>query len=729
MIGFYTFIAIYLFGGLTFLPLLLYGALYLVSAKGDEEPEPRSPVDKNAYPDEPYSDVDKEQGKKGLIRLSNFPDGQPNGRWNTNASTPASKRPKDWVYGVLKHGTLFVYESEQLVVFKMIIPIHDYTISIYPEGRREHELFGRSTAIRLTPKQDRQRRMLEADTELLGSHCSLGHDIYLTCPRAIDKEDWYFALIAASKFMADTPEVGHVETMDGTHFDIEAIKTIIRMIHQDQDQREVKWFNAVIGRLFLGVYKTEKVDRFLKNKIAKKVQKVKRPVFLDEITVHRVHVGQTIPYFSRFKLISLDMDGHLIAEAQMDYAGGLCVEIGTGFILPGYSSRLKPIRLLLSVTLKRFSGKFQFKIKPPPTNRVWFGFYGMPQMDWDIKPIVSDKHIKLNVVINAIENKIKEVIGEALVLPNMDDFVFFFTEEGSGGIFGKPVPRPVDLSNLPQKEDIEAGSTASSSSSSSSGSLPEIDQHDQHMTSKSAPDLLKPAASTQSSTVTAAGNSTDAVSVHSVDSVDSAATAFSSSSSMRWAIRRKKKVSSEPDVASEESSIRRRSFLSKISPLHETAASNAAIGSERRSSLSHKEYTPSPAREENPRIAKFPPPPPPPFHPSKPAPQDLLEQRETDLDQKRINAPEPEAAGAPEVPVSVIHKPPLPPRRPHAALSASTPVNDEYLPPAPPPALPRRRSTSLGQKPSLPPRSPRLSDVSPSPQPRIASPQSASSSL
>ncbi|KAI9488890.1 putative integral membrane protein conserved region-domain-containing protein, partial [Zychaea mexicana] len=319
---------------------------------------------------------------------------------------------KDLCYGVLKHGTLFVYESDKMLECKMIIPVHDFSVSIYPEDKRDPELFNKSTAIRLH------------------------QDFYLYCGRAIDKEDWYFALISASNFMADSP------TLNSKQFDMDAMQNLIRNIHHDPSSRQMQWMNAILGRVFLGMYKTDKVHKFFEQKITKKVSKMKRPMFIDAIAVHRVQVGHAIPYLNNPKLLSLSLDGSLTAEAQVDYEGGLCVEIETGFLW-SYSSRMKPIRvnLILSVTLKKLSGRFMFKIKAPPTNRYWIGFYEPPVMDLVIKPIVSDKQIKLQVVTNAIESKIREVIAETMVLPNMDDFVFC-DSDGKGGMFDDGVLSP-----------------------------------------------------------------------------------------------------------------------------------------------------------------------------------------------------------------------------------------------------------------------------------------------
>jgi hypothetical protein len=61
----------------------------------------------------------------------------------------------------------------------------------------------------------------------------------------------------------------------------------------------------------------------------------------------------------------------------------------------------------------------------------------MPKMEMTIEPIVSSRQITYTVILRQIENRIKEVVAETLVLPFWDDSPFFSTEHKKwrGGIF------------------------------------------------------------------------------------------------------------------------------------------------------------------------------------------------------------------------------------------------------------------------------------------------------
>ncbi|GAA5803078.1 hypothetical protein HPULCUR_008553 [Helicostylum pulchrum] len=359
-----------------------------------------------------------------------------------------SKRQKEHVYAELKCGALFIYETDQLNEdCKIIIPIHNYNVSIYPENHQDHDIFGRSIALKLTPKKEIEDITTNSNMEILlkggdvsSPYLTSNNELFISCARPVDKEDWYFGLLAATNMMSESPS--HVEMMDITHFDLSAMQTLISTVQQDAEYREVQWLNAILGRLFLGLYKTEEMRDYFQEKISKKTQKIKRPSFLGEISVQSVDIGNSIPFVTQPKLLSLTPEGDLMAEATVHYAGGLQVVIQTDFNW-NYSSLMKPIRvpLVLSVTLKKLSGKLLLKVKPPPTNRYWVAFYEMPVMDWEVTPIVSDKQIRLSMVTNAIQSKIREFILENVVLPNMDDFPFC-PSGGKGGIFGERVPKP-----------------------------------------------------------------------------------------------------------------------------------------------------------------------------------------------------------------------------------------------------------------------------------------------
>ncbi|KAG2195204.1 hypothetical protein INT47_006735 [Mucor saturninus] len=451
MVSFAGFLLIYISGGLTFLPLVLLFA-FIYNKGGIQTLLPRPTSKPVAHV---YKDPDTVIVKKGWVRITNqyqpkMPDLPPNNHGNNNGIISGlqsyvgkEQQRKGLVYAILKHGSLFCYESEKQQEVIMVIPIQDFSVSLYPplkEDTPEGLIYSRTVVVRLVPKS-----ISPHDTDSI-SVCTLPEEditvnpnriLYLTCARNIDKEDWYLGLVEAQHVLTDPEEKANYVMMDSTHFDPNTMEELIRQVQSSPSHRETAWINAVFGRLFLGMYKTDRLKNFVENKIRKKIDKTKRPTFLDEITVRKVDIGGTVPFITDPKLLSLSPQGEVIVEAKVDYHGGLTIEIETDFNW-SYSSLMKPIRmhLVLSVKLKKLAGRMMFKLKAPPTNRYWLAFFEMPEMEWEITPIVADKQIKLSIVTNAIESRIREVMAETFVLPNMDDTPFC-PSGGKGGIFGE----------------------------------------------------------------------------------------------------------------------------------------------------------------------------------------------------------------------------------------------------------------------------------------------------
>ncbi|KAG0184120.1 hypothetical protein DFQ28_011750 [Apophysomyces sp. BC1034] len=576
---------------------------------------------------------------------------------NSNGSSQ-SKRPSDLFYAVLKHGTLFLYESEQKEKIQEVIPIHDYLISMYPERKNDAGIFGRSSAVMLEPKgyapvnatddgpdgkknvedeeneQDAKRGGEEeyevkpmapsasapdlSKGQQLEMALTLDRPLYLFCARSVEKEDWYLALTEASKLMANSED--YVEMVDSTMFDQQAMDELLNKVYNTEEQREMQWLNAIFGRVFLGMYKTETVRQIVEHKLAKKAKKVKRPAFLEEIHVQHVDVGHAVPCITKPRLVSLSPEGHLIVEANMEYAGNLSVVIETNLNW-SFTMRRKPIRvnLVLSVKLKSISGKLMLKIKPPPSNRYWIGFYEMPKMELEITPVVSDKQIKLSMVTNAIEAKIREFMLENIVLPNMDD-IPFCNSGGKGGIFGERVPKKAGTT-WKMEEDTES---LAMEDQRTDGLKPSVHRAESDSTglnhqvktsiadakkAKSSPDLqptteTETATATTTATATAIAVADDQASIRSIESHQSAETTASqsSSSTLRWSAqllhKRRKTITSgtasetesitddnesADNVSLSARSIGTKGFFSKIqrrkSDLNDDARSNKSSGS------------------------------------------------------------------------------------------------------------------------------------------------------
>ncbi|CAO3630219.1 unnamed protein product [Mucor fragilis] len=351
---------------------------------------------------------------------------------NTNGNSNGSFH----YFAVLKFNTLYLYDSELQLDCKSIINVSNHHVQIYPHGLKDHELYSKSSRIKLKKKKNKSSVYLENQQQ----------EYYLHCNRCVDKEDWYIALLRASKLELTSSQHGEPPIKDlqrslanSAHFDQDAMNHLISTIHSDPSHFELQWFNALLGRIFLGIYKTDSTKSFFYNKILKKIDKLnaRRPPFLEEISLRSVDRGHAAPQITQPRFIHLSPQGEYTGDVQLFYDGHFRVELET-VLKWKYSDRLPPIRidLVLAITLKSIEGKMMIKIKEPPTNRAWMGFYKKPKMEWIVEPVVWEKRIGYSVVSKAIQTKIEEIFTETMVLPNMDDVVFFQTEGGLGGIFG-----------------------------------------------------------------------------------------------------------------------------------------------------------------------------------------------------------------------------------------------------------------------------------------------------
>jgi len=84
----------------------------------------------------------------------------------------------------------------------------------------------------------------------------------------------------------------------------------------------------------------------------------------------------------------------------------------------------KPLRFpsTLSVKINRVVGKMHFHFSPPPSSRIWYGFYEEPEVRIDVDTEIGVKGVKnFPKIASIIIYKIKKEIIELMVLPQMDD--------------------------------------------------------------------------------------------------------------------------------------------------------------------------------------------------------------------------------------------------------------------------------------------------------------------
>ncbi len=301
-------------------------------------------------------------------------------------------------------------DDEQLEV-RHVVSLAHHDISLYSgeEPTPEGELFIKRNAICLSRKADGPE--LAPDTQL-------SKPFFLFSENCSAKEDFYFALLR-------TREQGlHAEAKPPLPlpFDVKNIISLVQKLHASEDHMQTRWLNALLGRVFLGIYKTKDLENYIREKLTKKISRVKRPSFLSNIAIRAIDTGDAAPYITNPRLRDLTVEGECGIEADVRYTGSFRLEVAaTARIDLGTRFKAREVNLVLAVAVRKVEGHLMFKIKPPPSNRIWFSFQQMPKMEMTIEPIVSSRQRTNPGILRQIENRIKEDIAETLVLPIWDD--------------------------------------------------------------------------------------------------------------------------------------------------------------------------------------------------------------------------------------------------------------------------------------------------------------------
>ena len=344
----------------------------------------------------------------------------------------AVKRARNTFFVVLRHGHLMLYDDSEQLEVRHVISLAHHHISIYggeEEEILEGDLWIKRNAICLTRKT------------MANDEISSPKPFYLFSDNCSDKEDFYFALLQNQEVKPQ----GQGNPPRPQQFDVKHIIGLVQKLHSSEEHLQSRWINALVGRGFLALYKTQEIEDFVRKKISRKIARVKKPTFLSSIILEKIDMGESAPYITNSRLKDLTVDGECCVEADVTYSGKFRLELAaTVRIDLGARFKAREVNLILAVVCKSLEGHCLVRFKPPPSNRIWIAFETMPSMELSIEPIVSSRQITYNIILRAIESRIREVIAETLVLPHWDDSPFTDSrhQEYRGGIWARDEKAP-----------------------------------------------------------------------------------------------------------------------------------------------------------------------------------------------------------------------------------------------------------------------------------------------
>lgn len=497
MATFGAFLLVYVIGGLTFVPLCLAAAVYLavlacpVRAADDHDP-PSSDDLADASPADLLQDFKARQAEPDVAAAyfavcREYVPGGVNGKpperttpagavvgvespsvyqsmyrtiFDRNrAQSPsmegakngkAQKKARNVFFVVLRHGHLILFDDSEQVEVRYVISLAHRIVDLYAGGDAipEGELWIKRNCIRLR----RTHHATDSEAE--------SRPFYLFSDNCSEKEDFYFALLRNQERQTGMPISPPLQ------FEQPHVVKLVQQLHASEENLQTRWINALAGRLFLALYKTPNVEEFIRLKITKKISRVAKPAFIQTINIQRIVMGDSAPMITNPKLRELTLDGELTVEADIKYNGNFRLEIAAvARIDLGSRFKARYVNMVLAGILKKLEGHILIRMKPPPSNRFWVTFEYPPKMEMTIEPIVSSRQITYGMILRAIENRIREVITETLVLPNWDDMPFFDTiaQPLRGGIWedATKAPTPPDAAHDSAMDDasIDDGST------------------------------------------------------------------------------------------------------------------------------------------------------------------------------------------------------------------------------------------------------------------------------
>lgn len=419
-----------------------------------------------------------------------------NGTAGKTNATNVSADGKEAYYCILKGPVLFLYSSADAnhpsTECHAAIDLRNKRVSIFVAGegdtigepeddQRSHSGIDTSDTESVHEGDVESRRIKRAivrDGELfvkrnairivsLGTETTTGTTRYaqwfVFAKSATTFEDWYHALVHASLLPSTTGDDPIWDPI-GPVFSTDDMTGLLGSLDNIPDPIPLRWLNAMVGRIFFSIYRTAWLENYIKRKITKKITRVRTPSFLSNIQVREVDMGRSPPAFSRPMLKSLTGDGEASMEVAVHYRGELRLTISTVLTI-SLGARFKQynVSLVLAVVLHSLEGNLLLHIKPPPSNRLWFGFTKLPKMEIGIEPVVSERKVQWSMVKRLIEGRIRELLTESLVVPNMDDISFFDTRpfERRGGIWADAAKEHTHTPQPPLNVD-ETKSTPSS---------------------------------------------------------------------------------------------------------------------------------------------------------------------------------------------------------------------------------------------------------------------------
>jgi len=309
----------------------------------------------------------------------------------------AGSRPNGIFFLVLNQGSLFLYDSESQENCLGVTQLNGFLVECWPHSLLLDEVYRKDYPLRIT----------NPNGAILGS---MGSSCFMYAANASEKEDWLIALRRAVGGVSGAVKVAR-EALDFLAF----MKSSEARIVEGELDGTGQLISALLARTMFNVHRAAEVEAFIREKFVKRTETLLLPFFLGPLKLDAVDVGRCAPVLGNGRLHSAAHNGELIGSLDISYGGGLTLQISTSVTKPVF------VPIVIRVAVKRLSGRVMVKIKGPPSDRLWFGFYRLPDYEIDVEPVVSSVALTWGPIQRAIAGQIEAGLKEFVVLPNMDE--------------------------------------------------------------------------------------------------------------------------------------------------------------------------------------------------------------------------------------------------------------------------------------------------------------------
>ncbi|PAN22172.1 hypothetical protein PAHAL_4G002100 [Panicum hallii] len=234
-------------------------------------------------------------------------------------------------------------------------------------------------------------------------------------------------------------------------------------------------WNLLFSRLFFDAKMNDEVSKAIKARIQRTLSNTRTPAYIGEITLADLSLGKLPPYLHRMRVLPLDLNEMWAFEVDFEYSSGILLHIETRLeiqepelekdimrtslkddsngdmgsdvldSIEQYGNQLRSSEALDSVVNDNDETDALMKSKstgwtstymsrwkrilhsiadqvsqPPPSDRIWYGFTSMPEIEWELESSVGDRKITNNHIASLISNRIKASLHQSLVLPNCE---------------------------------------------------------------------------------------------------------------------------------------------------------------------------------------------------------------------------------------------------------------------------------------------------------------------